>query len=84
MQGFIPLLYIFLNLRNLFFERMIDLSIKNWRIKRIANDIKLKDVAKAIGISDSYLCRYEKGQVQLNRKIVDKYKAYIEEYGNNA
>lgn len=56
------------------------MTIKEWRLRRISNDLKLKDVAKAIGISDSYLCQYEKGHVQLATIVVDKYKQYIEEH----
>ncbi|MBU5445682.1 helix-turn-helix transcriptional regulator [Paenibacillus sp. MSJ-34] len=56
------------------------MTIKQWRIKRIASNIKLKDVAKAIGISDSYLCKYEKEQVKLDHRLIDKYKRYIEEH----
>ena len=56
---------------------------KDWRIKRITKDIKLKEVAKAIGISDSYLCKYERGQCDLPVKLVEKYQKYIENYGGH-
>jgi predicted transcriptional regulator len=59
------------------------MNVKDWRMQRIANNIKLKDVAKAIGISDSYLCKFEKGQVKLNPFLVKKYQDYIREHSND-
>jgi transcriptional regulator with XRE-family HTH domain len=53
---------------------------KDWRLKRISKEIKLKDIAKAIGISDSYLCKYEKNQCDLPHSFVLNYQSYIDNY----
>jgi transcriptional regulator with XRE-family HTH domain len=60
------------------------MKVNDYRIKRIAHNIKLKEVAEAIGISAPHLCRFEKGHVMLGYELVRKYKKYIDEMVENA
>ncbi len=48
------------------------------RLFRVYNDLKLYELADALGISKSYLSEIEKGKKKPNLDIIDKYAEYFE------
>lgn len=56
-------------------------NIENYRIKRLAKRIKLKDVANYVQCSNSTISRLENEEdYQIKREKVDKYKEFIDNY----
>ncbi len=39
---------------------------------------RLKDIAKALGITESYICMFESGKVKWSDELVSKYKQFHE------
>ncbi|QUH20219.1 helix-turn-helix domain-containing protein [Alkaliphilus sp. B6464] len=50
-----------------------------YKLERIRKKIKLKDVAKEIGISTGTVSRYENNKREMTEEHIQKYKKYIEE-----
>ncbi len=53
---------------------------QSYRVKRILKGIKIKDIAKYIGCSNSTICRYEReDNYQISLEKVQMYKHYIDQ-----
>lgn len=48
-------------------------------IKRRKNSIILKEIAKAVGCSQSLISQYERGHCEMDKLKVEKYRKYIDE-----
>ncbi|GIQ67153.1 hypothetical protein PACILC2_57210 [Paenibacillus cisolokensis] len=51
-----------------------------WKLKRIENKIRQKDVADHLGISASYVSLYEDGKVPWDQELVRRYRQFIVNY----
>lgn len=51
---------------------------KNWKLKRIARDITLTEIANNIYCSVSLLSKYECNKADMKQEKIEQYKKYIE------
>ena len=59
----------------------MDRNIEEYRMKRLAKRIKLKDVARYVGCSNSTISRLENEKYyQIKQEKVDRYKEFIDDY----
>lgn len=53
-----------------------------WKLHRIAKNIKIIEIANELGISSAYISMHESGKANMNTKLLNKYKTYIEGHTN--
>lgn len=46
------------------------------KIIRIANDLSIVELARKVGVSNTYICELEKGKKQASQKILDRILAH--------
>ncbi len=52
----------------------------DWKFLRMRKKITLKEVAKHVGCSISYINKWENGHLHMNPEWEKRYKDYIENY----
>jgi len=51
----------------------------SWKVKRIGNGIKLKEIAAHLKVTSSHVCMFEGNKCEMAPDKVRKYKQFIEE-----
>lgn len=52
-------------------------EIMKWKLLRISKNLKSREVASGIGVSPSYLSRFETGSYSWDHVLIRKYQNFI-------